>query len=98
MEAKRELWHSEIVSFPPPFQISEIWWNNSNENVNRRMLSFHIWTTAFKGGKNFFGDEFLKLCACMEWAADDTFLKHHVVASNISIFLFQQHKMTILSQ
>ena len=52
MEAKRELWHSEIVSFllRENFKILA---KNSNE-LSRESLHFFLGITAFKGGKKLF--------------------------------------------
>ena len=64
MEAKREFWHSEIVSFllRENFKILA---KNSNE-LSREKFTFFPWKTAFKGGKNYFEMDFSSNCVCME--------------------------------
>ena len=64
MEAKREFWHSEIVSFllRENFKILA---KNSNE-LSREKFTFFLGITAFKGGKNYFEMDLSSNCVCME--------------------------------
>ena len=64
MEAKRELWHSEIVSFllRANFKILA----KTQMNCQEKSLHFFLGKTAFKGGKNYFEMDFSSNCVCME--------------------------------